>query len=112
MRLIKPKDLPIKEEYLKDLIGKYIYVPENVHVDGDETTINAWFGGKVAGYTKVFLGYDKPKKEILKTPIIGYQVILTDDIAYMLGECEIYEVSSEELIMIGKNKGEDYGYIN
>jgi hypothetical protein len=57
-----------------------------------------WFAGTVAGYVKEVLSYDFGNDVRLDTPRIGYSILMTDGMGYILSstKCEINEITMDE----------------
>lgn len=100
--VIKGVDQAVSEELVGGLIGKCIHVPTNTHMmktpTGAEGKVNAWFGGRVAGYEKAVVAFDYANSEYYEEPKTFYQILLNDGMGYVLSneECEILEITEEE----------------
>jgi hypothetical protein len=98
-KIIKPLGEKVTEETVKGLVGKLIHVPTNQHTFPQEnTTINAWFAGQVAGYEKAYIKYDYEKGEFMEEPHLFFNVLLTDGKGYLLElvNSEIVELTEDE----------------
>jgi hypothetical protein len=103
-KVIKPLEETVTDQFVDSLLGKYIHVPTNKHVfpnpmeNGKEEEINAWFAGQVAGCEKAILVFDYETKEMLETPVVHYNILLTDGMGYLLSqtEAEVIELTDVE----------------
>lgn len=105
MKVIKRENEPLTEEFLKSLIGKYIYVPVNEHLtyeplEKQYVTVNAWFAGRVAGYEKSVFAYDFKEDKFFDEPKTVLKVLLCDGTAYVISEEKslFKELTQEEFI--------------
>lgn len=99
MNLIKTTADKLDEHILENLKGKYIYVPTNKVRDEENKEHNIWFAGQVAGYEKTKNFYDYVNEKFLETPIISFNILLTDGMCYVLSEeSVIYEITEEEFL--------------
>lgn len=117
LKLVKSLDQQLTEDLLQQLMGKYVYAPVNKHLvvdmhefveakdagkEPETTELDAWFIGKFAGYQKVYTVYDYFKEDFVETPIVSFTAVLTDGVAYVLGDCKLYELSQEEYVKFVK----------
>lgn len=99
--VIKTKDQAVTENLVKELVGKHIHVPTNMHdIKTEDGTgeVNAWFGGRVAGYEKAEIHFDYEKQEFMDEPSTIYNILLCDGLGYVLSnrESEVNIITEEE----------------
>jgi hypothetical protein len=101
-KVLKTVDQESTEELLASLAGKFIHCNINTHKTkdkfGKDINVNVWFAGEVAGFDRVTMYYGEVMTKLLDTPIISYNIILTDGMAYSLSptELSILELTREE----------------
>ncbi|MGA4519274.1 hypothetical protein ACPA0F_18610 [Solibacillus silvestris] len=103
---LKTVEQTFDESAIAGLIGKTIHVPTNKHTvkqqaeDGslEDTVVNAWFAGEVAGYEKALLQFDFTDGKFMDKPKVFFNILLTDGMSYQLAltESEIIELDEAE----------------
>lgn len=100
-KVLKSEGQNLTEPLLMSLVGKYIHIDVNKHPSKDQfgrdIEVNVWFAGEMAGYDRVTMFFDKEQNR-LDFPIISYNLILTDGMAYSLSptQLSILELTAEE----------------
>ncbi|MGM7682833.1 hypothetical protein ACSVDA_11835 [Cytobacillus sp. Hm23] len=104
--LIKDSNMILTEELVKSFVGKIIHVPVNKHLvkqatdsgEIEESEVNAWFAGEVAGYEKAYIKFDYERGKFLEKEKVYFNILLTDGIGYQLAvhDSEIMEITEEE----------------
>ncbi len=125
MKLLKAVDQLVTEELLQQVTGKLIYVPVNKHyviyeddikkveLNDTEPNVkeeNAWFAGEVGGYRKSCILYDYYNDVYLDNPIEEFSIICVDEIEYVLGLCELFEITREEYDELASKCSNNEGY--
>jgi len=97
---IKTEEQQVTELMLESLIEKFIHVPKNMHdnlqENGQSEKVNVWFAGKVAGFEKAVIRYDYETATYVDEAKIYYNVLLSDGMAYVLGEEVVINLISED----------------
>lgn len=101
MQILKGLYEKLADDVVQSMVGKYVYAKTNYVSVLNETTgqvdkVNNWFGGFVVGYNKEYLLCSKEDGGEFEIPVTTYQVILSDEMAYVLGDAEVMELTKEE----------------
>lgn len=102
--IVKRQDEDVTQELIHSLVGKFIYVPTNIHIVNNELEnkreqVNAWFGGQVAGYEIATIYYDYINDSFLEEPQTHFNILLTDGVGYILSNVSEIQVLTEEEFM-------------
>ncbi len=104
MTIIKELTTPLDEKTISELLGKFIHVPTNKHevyepMEKKNVEVNAWFAGKVAGYSRKVFSYNYEDEVFFEKPHTVFNIFLCDGMSYALSEaCEIHEITEEEFL--------------
>ncbi|MGZ0051984.1 hypothetical protein [Brevibacillus gelatini] len=97
--LLKKMNEELTEELSRQVIGKYVHVPTNLHKSPNtEEEVNIWFCGCVAGIEEAVIAFDYENQEFREEPITYTNFLLTDGMGYTVNrlKSEIFEITKEE----------------
>lgn len=80
-------------DIVKQTLGQIIYVPtNNIEIKnlvmGRIDVVNAWFVGLVAGYQENVCVYDIENEQMMDTPLVHYNILLSNGYLFTLADVQ------------------------
>ncbi len=116
--VLKAQETVLTEELLQSLVGKTIHCPVNYHttvqnLTGEDSEVNVWFAGMVAGYEKIYLAVDLASESNVLTitePRTDFRLIMTDGASYALADqSKVLEITDQQLAEMVKKHRKEQG---